>query len=114
MLEPAPKANTSFLTGITVMRAGPEPVLCPFFGKCDGLLVIDGKDGPHVFLPNEARTSESLCDIILEVKPRRLICGFIGETDARALRAAGIDVRLALFRYSLDELVACFQSLPKA
>lgn len=114
MLKAAPGMKTSSLTAVTVMDSGPQLVLCPFFGKCDGLLLFGADHGPPLFLANAAKTSEWLCHLLIETMPRRLICGFVGQKEARALRSAGIDVRLALFGCSLEELVDGFERLPEA
>lgn len=107
-------SSTELRTAVTVMNSGAEPVLCPFFGKCDGLLVLDTASSSTEFCPNEHRTPESLCDLIVEAKPDRLVCGYIGEDEKKRLRAAGIDVRLGSCDCSIDELSACFLDLPEA
>lgn len=101
-------------TAVTVMNGGSKPVLCPFFGKCDGLLLFDGQSEPRKFLPNMHRTAEAVSQLILIAKPDRLICGFIGEPEKQKLRKACIDVRLGSLTYTVDELVACFCDLPPA
>jgi predicted Fe-Mo cluster-binding NifX family protein len=96
------------------MGGGSTPMLCPFFGKCDGLFLIDADSGRKKFLRNERRTAQCLCQLIVEARPDRLICGFIGEPEKRKLQTAGIDIRLGSLTCSVDELVACFCDLPAA
>jgi predicted Fe-Mo cluster-binding NifX family protein len=114
MLSQVPRSHATSWTAVTVMDGGSDPMLCPFFGKCDGLLLIDADSGRKKFLPNEHRTAVSFCQLVVKASPDRLICGFIGEPEKRNLQAAGIDVRLGSLTYSVDELVACFCDLPAA
>tara|TARA_R110000787_G_scaffold20785_56_gene61854 strand:- start:951 stop:1298 length:348 start_codon:yes stop_codon:yes gene_type:complete len=106
--------STELRTAVTVMNSGGKPELCPFFGKCDGLLVLDAKDDSFEFRPNEGRTPESLCNLIVAAKPNRLICGYVGDPEKKKLRASGIDVRLGSCSCSVDELSAGFSDLPEA
>ncbi len=108
---PHPPANR---IAITVMKSGPVPMPCPFFGKCDGIWVIDAGTGATEFRPNPERTPVALCDLILAARPARLICGFIGDTEKQRLRAVGIDVRLGPCACTIEELVAAFDSLAAA
>ena len=101
-------------TGILVLNSGPQPVLCPFFGRCDGLLVVERTDRTGKFYAVDHPNRQFLCDLILELQPQRLICGFIPPADKAALRNAGIDVRLGSCTASVDELVSCFCDLPEA
>lgn len=113
-------AQMSALTGrasliaILVMRTDSGAALCPFFAKCSSVLVVDPGSGTRVFLSNEQRTAESLCNLILRSGTHQLICGYIGEEEKRRLRSAGIDIRLGSCSYPVDELVTCFDDLPKA
>ena len=99
---------------ITVARSGFRSTLCPFFGKCDGVLVFDSDTGAAEFHVNPARTAAAICDLIIAARPTRLICGFIGETEKRKLRTAGIDVRLGSCVRAVEELVASFHELAAA
>lgn len=96
------------------MQSGSDVSVCPFFGKCDGIVLIDPAAGTRDFLCNGDRTNSTLCEVILGARPARLVCGFIGETDKRKLRAAGIDVRLGSCSCSVDELIESFDTLPEA
>ena len=102
------------ITTVLVIKSGSEFLLCPFFGKCDGVLLINAGDGSSEFHPRDRTGAKPVCELILEFQPRQCICGFIDETEKHKLRAAGIDVRLGSCNCSVDELVASFSSLPKA
>jgi predicted Fe-Mo cluster-binding NifX family protein len=99
---------------VLVMGSDGATTLCPFFGKCDGILLVDRGDGSHAFVPNDQRTAEALCDLIHKSGADHLVCGFIGEAEKRKLSAAGIDVRLGSCACSIDELTDGFYDLPKA
>lgn len=99
---------------VTVIDTASGPTPCPFFGKCDGILVVDAGTGVREFRRNPPRTPKSLCDLILASEVNGLICGFIGRPEAQKLRSAGIDVRLGCGRCSVDALVTCFCDLPEA
>ena len=99
---------------VTVMESGSGPVPCPFFGRCDGIMVHDADTGARELHRNPPRTPQSLCDLLLATGVDGLICGFISEAEITRLRAAGIDVRLGSGRCSVEELVACFCDLPAA
>lgn len=101
-------------TAVLVMNSGSTPLLCPFFGKCDGVLLHDTADGSKIFHPRDRSGAKSMCELILELKPRQLICGFIVEPDVEKLRSAGIDVRLGSCNCPVDELVSSFSALPHA
>ena len=90
------------------------PMLCPFFQKCDGVLLIDGAAKSTEFHQRDRSGAKSLCDLILELKPRALVCSFVGETEKQELRNAGIDVRLGSCSCSIEELLAGFHDLPRA
>ena len=99
---------------ITVLKSGASSVLCPFFGKCDGVLVVDPDVAVTEFYANPTRTAVAICDLIIAARPSRLICGFIGEAEKRKLRAAGIDVRLGSCVCAVEDLVASFHDLAAA
>ena len=101
-------------TAMLVINSRSGPVLCPFFSKCDGVLLIDRMGKPIGFHHCDRSGAKPLCDLILELKPRALICSFVGEAEKQKLRGAGIDVRLGSCSCSIDELLAGFQSLPRA
>lgn len=102
------------LTAVTVMRVDTDEIMvCPFFGKCDGLLVMS-TDGKRTFVSNDRRNPEALCDLILCSGATRLICGFVPDAERRRLRAAGIDVRLGSCSCPIGELVSAFEGLTEA
>lgn len=99
---------------VVVMYAGSTPLLCPFFSKCDGILLVDSANRSTEFFPGQRSDAKSMCDLILKLRPTRIICGFIDDPEAERLRAAGIDVRLGACTASVENLVASFSTLPKA
>lgn len=99
---------------VTVMKSEPDPMLCPFFGKCDGLWIVDTDTGATEFRANLERTPDALCDLIVSAGSGRLICSFIGEAEKRRLSATGIDVRLGSCASAIQELVASFHQLAAA
>ncbi len=115
MMTASADVQTAPMTAMLVLnsRSG-RPVLCPFFAKCDGVLLIDKAGKSTEFLEHNRSDAKSLCDLILTLRPRKLICGFIGEAEKGRLRRAGIDVRLGSCSYSIDELIAEVHNLPPA
>lgn len=103
-----------YLTAITVMNSGVTHTLCPLFGKCDGIVVIDTEVEAYEFHPNPERTAASLCDLIVRQSPQRLVCGFVPGPERQKLRAKGIDIRLGTCNRSIHELTARFHELPEA
>ena len=99
-------------TALLVMQPSGAPSLCPFFGKCDGVLFIDPDTGSRDFRANTQRTTEAVCDLILRSGVDRLVLGFIGGPAAQKLRAAGVDVRLGSCACAVEDLVARFHDLP--
>lgn len=97
-----------------VMNLGATSLLCPFFAKCDGVLLLDAARGSTEFHPRDRSGTKSMCDLLLELKPGQVICGFIGEYENQRLRAAGIDVRLGSCNCPVDELITSFSTLPEA
>jgi predicted Fe-Mo cluster-binding NifX family protein len=108
------RANFALKTAILVIWPGSEPRLCPFFDKCDGILLVDAHDGSKVFHPYDRSSAKPACALVLKLQPRQLICGFIGGPERKKLVAAGIDVRVGSCSCSVDELVNSFSALPKA
>jgi len=96
------------------MHSNGEAALCPFFCKCDGLLVIDPDSGSREFHANPPGTAEGMCDLILKTGAHRLVLGFIGGPAAQKLRAAGIDIRLGSCAGAVEELALGFDDLPAA
>ncbi|MDN2565560.1 hypothetical protein N1F89_04945 [Aquibium sp. A9E412] len=99
---------------VTVMTAAAGPTLCPFFGKCEALLLVEGPGGPTRYVANEARTAAALCRLVVRLRVGGLVCGFIPEPARRRLTSAGVDVRLGTPTLSVDALIACFCELPHA
>jgi len=110
----APSPGQSHCVALLVMLVDGEMMLCPFFAKCDGVLVIDPDSGRSEFLARTRRTTEATCDLILRTGAHRLIFGFIPGAAARKLSAAGIDLRLGSCGCAVEELAACFDQLPAA
>lgn len=103
-----------FLTAVTVMRDGTAYMMCPFFGKCDGFLVVDPLAAKVKYIANPERTADAICRAIVSCGAVRLICGFVPAAECRKLQAAGIDVRLGSCASDVEDLVAEFDKLPRA
>jgi hypothetical protein len=99
---------------VLVMTSGSMSLLCPFFSKFDGVLLHNAADGSREFHPRDPSGARSMCDLILELKPDQMICGFIAATETQRLRGAGIDVRLGSCSCAIDELLASISTLPRA
>ena len=106
--------SQSARTAVLVTRAGAIWRLCPFFNKCDGILLHGMPEGTKEFHQRDRSGVISVCSLILELRPARLICGFVAEPERKQLQAAGIDVRLGSCACSIDELLASVATLPKA
>jgi hypothetical protein len=91
-----------------------ETRLCPFFTKCDGILVVDPDSGRHEFFGKTQRTAEAMCQLILDTGVRRLVLGFVPGSAARRLIAAGVDIRLGSSACTVEDLAAGFDRLPAA
>ena len=104
----------SVRTAVTVMNSEAGPALSPFFGKCDGVMIFDGAGGAMAFYPNRDCTAESMCNLLLEIRPHRLVCGFIAAPEKTKLRAVGIEVRLGSCTRAVAELVGRFDALVAA
>lgn len=115
MAKPAVHSPTSSVhTAVTVMNTASGPALCPFFAKCDGVMVFDSAGGAMIFYPNRGQTADSMCSLLLEIQPDRVISGFVGAPERTRLCAAGINVRLGSCARSVAELVGDFQDLAVA
>lgn len=114
MVYQLPSARPATRIAVTVMDLGSGRAPCPFFGKCDGILIVDPESGAPEFHENVSRTPTCLCDLILASGVDGLVCGFIGAPEVRRLREAGVDVRIGACGCSVDGLVECFCDLPPA
>jgi len=112
MSAPAPIASQSGKTAFLVMRSNGDSVLCPFFGKCDGVLVVDPDSGSREFHANTDHSAETMGNVILKTGVHRLVLGFIA--GPRKLQAGGVDMRLGSCACPVEELVKCFDALPHA
>lgn len=114
MSAPAPIASQSRKTAFLVMRSSGDSVLCPFFSKCNGVLVFDPDSGSREFHANTDHSAETMCNVILKTGVHRLVLGFIAEPAARKLQAGGVDMRLGSCARPVEELAMCFDALPHA
>lgn len=114
MADAASDAAAAGRTAVLVINTGSHPLLCPFFSKCDGALLVDAAGNSREFHPRDRSGAKPVCDLLLELKPGKIICGFIDQPARRRLRAAGIDVRLGACNCPIDELVNSFGTLPPA
>lgn len=114
VVDPTSRSSAAGRIAVVVMYAGTTPLLCPFFSKCDGILLVDGADRSTEFIPGDRSNAKSMCELILKLGPTRIICGFIDDPEIARLRSAGIDVRLGACTTSVDDLVSSFSTLPKA
>lgn len=112
MLAASPISGRSRKTGLLVMISDGDSMLCPFFGKCDGLLIIDTDTGSHEFHANTDHNAETMCDVVLKTGVHRLVLGFIAGPETRKLRAAGVDIRLGSCACTVEDLAVCFDALP--
>lgn len=109
-----PIASQSRRTALLIMKSDGDSVLCPFFGKCDGVLIVDPDSGSREFHANADHSAETMCDIILKTGVHRLVLGFIAGPAARKLQAGGVDIRLGSCASAVEELATCFDALPRA
>lgn len=112
-IDPTPAERTRWIA-LLVSRSRQRTLLCPFFAKCDGLLLIDPLSPLREFWPNRERTSESTCELILSSGATKLVCGFIGGAERERLAASGIDIRVGSCARSVASLVRDFNALPSA
>ena len=101
-------------TAVLVMNSEFTSLLCPFFHKCDCVLLINSADGSQEFHRHDQLGEKSLCELIVDLKPQHCICGYIDEPEKQKLRAAGIDVRIGSCSCPVDELITSFHTLPRA
>lgn len=99
---------------LLVMNAHSVPVLSPFFNKCEGVLLVDTIGRSTEFHPRDRTGVRSVRDLLVQLKPKYLICGYVGEEEKRALQACGIDVRLGSCNCTVDELATRVHTLPEA
>ena len=111
-LAALPHLNQSRRTALLVMRSNGDTALCPFFGKCDGLLIVDPDSGLREFHANTEHSAETICDLILKAGVHRLVLGFIAGPAARKLRTAGVDMRLGSCACAVEDLALHFDVLP--
>lgn len=112
MSAPTPVLCPSPRTALLIMSVNGETLLCPFFGKCDGLMVIDPASGRREVHVNTGRTPEAMYDLILKVGVHRLVLGFIAGPAARKLQTAGVDIRLGSCMCAVEDLAVRFEDLP--
>ncbi|MEQ1945316.1 hypothetical protein ABMA32_23120 [Mesorhizobium sp. VNQ89] len=112
-IDPTPAERTRWVA-LLVSRSRQRTLLCPFFAKCDGLLLIDPLSPVREFRPNRERTSEAICELILGSGATKLVCGFIGTAERERLAASGIDIRVGSCARSVASLVREFNALPSA
>jgi len=110
----APSPQLSRATALVVMLVDGDMALCPFFAKCDGVVVIDPDGGRREFHARTQPAAAAMCDLILKTGARRLVLGFVPGPAARRLRAAGVDIRLGSCACAVEQLAACFDDLPAA
>jgi predicted Fe-Mo cluster-binding NifX family protein len=100
-------------TAVLVMSTRHGATLCPLFAKCDGILLIE-PDGSRGYYPNAEGTAQYLSELVLDMRPDRLVCGFIATIEKEVLRSAGIDIRVGSCPCPVDEFVGSFSTLPAA
>ncbi len=99
---------------LLVAHSRGEKMLCPFYAKCDGLLVINRRTLTHDYQANTERTNLSISNLILASGATHVICGFIAPSEKGRLLSFGIDVRIGSCLQSPENLVAGFNDLPRA
>lgn len=99
---------------LTIMEKDGQRQLSPFFGYCDGILLISQDDGSQSYHRNKTRTAKFVCQRILSLQPDAVICGHIPQEETAKLRAQGIEVRLGSCAMAIPELINCFNQLPVA
>ena len=99
---------------LTVHHARPDAHLSPFFGKAQGLVILDPALSDRIYLPNAGWSADWVCATLLSSGVGRLICSYVDGRSMRRLGRAGIDVRLAPCSQPAVSLVDQFQRLPTA
>ena len=99
---------------VLVMNAGSVPVLSPFFDKCEGVLVLDPAHPSTEFHPRDRTGKQSTCDLLVQLRPDYIICGYVGEAEKRRFNGCGIDVRLGSCTRPIGELAMEVRTLPEA
>jgi len=102
------------LTAVAVMKNGADYVLCPFFGKCDGVLFIEPTTPTAKFVSNPKHDAEGLSGLVMGANAKRFICGYIPDAERKRLSASGVDVRLGSCASAVEELITAFPILPHA
>lgn len=112
MVAIEPSQTMPNATAFLIMNTDGEPTLCPFFGKCDGLVVVEPGSFRREFSANTERTAKDMCALIVESGARRLVLGFVPDAIAKKLRDVGVDIRLGSCACGIDELAMRFEDLP--
>jgi predicted Fe-Mo cluster-binding NifX family protein len=99
---------------LTVHHNRLDAPLSPFFGKAQGLVILDPALPERTYLPNAGWSADWVCVTLLAHGVRHLICAYIDGRSMRRLERAGIDVRLAPCSRPAESLVDQFQSLRTA
>lgn len=99
---------------LTVHSDHPDAPLSPFFGKAQGLVILDPTVPERAFLPNVGWSADWVCEALFASGVRRLICSYIDDRSMRRLDRAGIDVRLAPCSQPAKSLVDQFPRLKTA
>lgn len=102
------------IVALTVHHARPDAPLSPFFGKAQGLVILDPALPERTYLPNAGWSADWVCVTLLASGVRQLICSYIDRRSMRRLGRANIDVRLAPCSRPAVSLVDQFQHLPAA
>lgn len=113
-LTSKPLSQETVRTGVVVAMRAEGPILCPFFARCDGLVVFSADGAIETIAADPACEECSICDVIADSGVQRLVCGFIGEPYRTLLRARGVDIRLGSCREAVAALAAGFDALPSA
>lgn len=99
---------------ILVVVSGNRVMLSPFFAKSDGLLVLDLAAATRSFQPNNQRTGQATCGLVLRSGVNRFICSFVAVPERDRLLEAGLDVRIGSCSCPVVDLARDFDGLPTA